>query len=164
MPPPNSRRSAQSKPTATAAYTATSLNYTGSDTTATNTFLGLDANGTAATDATAIHTTIFDATGFVAIPSAGTYTFGVNDRNDASYVFVAGQMIADVPGVHGGQAASRTRGILGGGQLSNRSAVRQSGLQHCDWRNVPVHRPQRRARRQSSLMLSASRPRSSCWA
>ena len=93
---------------ASATYTATSLDYSGSDTTPTNAFLALDSNGSAASDSDAIETSVFDMTGLVAISAPGTYNFSVNDSDDASYLFIDGQEVASLPGSHGVQNASGT--------------------------------------------------------
>jgi len=83
-------------------FNALSLNFdaNGTDLTPTNTFLGADSNGTAASDTTPLNTTIFDMTGVLSIPEAGTYTFTAQNSDDASYILIDGQTVVSVPGSH----------------------------------------------------------------
>ena len=81
--------------TPNASYAASHFNYSGGDTTPTNTFLGADSNGTAASDSTPLESTVLDATGYVDVGVAGTYTFSMN-ADDAGAIYVDG-----TPGVAG---------------------------------------------------------------
>ena len=66
----------------------TPVNYT--DEEPTNAFLGSDATGLAATDATPLETTILDLEGYVHISQAGTYTIDSTQADDAVRVYLGG--------------------------------------------------------------------------
>jgi len=68
-----------------------SVNYAGApDGVTTSQFLGADAAGPAASDATPLNTTIIDQRGYIYLPVAGTYTFTFNNADDAAAVYIGG--------------------------------------------------------------------------
>ncbi len=82
----------------TADYSFTNTNdafqYSGGST-ATNTFLGSDASGTAATDTASIGQSAVDQTGNIVITTAGDYTFNIVSADDAARVYLGGNLIAE---------------------------------------------------------------------
>ncbi len=66
------------------------LSYNGSDTTDTNTFLGSDAAGAAATDTNQLMTTYIDYTGYLHVTTNGNYTFTPGNVDDFALMFLGG--------------------------------------------------------------------------
>ncbi len=81
----------------TPSYTFTNTNdgfqYSGSG--QTNTFLGADASGAAATDTASNDYTAITAVGKVVITTAGTYTFDLASADDAARVYLGGSLVAE---------------------------------------------------------------------
>ena len=61
----------------------------------TNTFLGADAAGAAATDTASNGYTAFNAVGQIVITTAGSYTFNIAAADDAARVYLSGSLIAE---------------------------------------------------------------------
>lgn len=73
---------------------AVTFNYT-STSTQTNTYLGADAAGAAATDTASTANSAFDAKGLINIKVAGNYTFNISQADDAARVYLSNALIAE---------------------------------------------------------------------
>jgi len=73
---------------------AITFNYTNSSA-QTNTYLGADAAGAAATDTGSTLNSAFDARGIIKIKTAGNYTFNIASADDAARVYLSNTLIAE---------------------------------------------------------------------
>jgi hypothetical protein len=75
--------------------TATTFSYSGDDTTATNTYLGSDAAGAAASDTTPFYDSAVVATGTITVSTPGLYTISIPQADDAESVYIGGVLVAE---------------------------------------------------------------------
>ncbi len=85
---------ASTNPNYTFINTADTFNYTSSST-QTNTYLGADAAGAAATDTASTANSAFDAKGLINISTAGSYTFNLSKADDAARVYLSNALIVE---------------------------------------------------------------------
>ena len=66
--------------------------FSGSLNSATNTYLGSDANGTAAADSTTMNSTSFLFTGYLVVPTGGNYTIACTNADDGAIAYIGGDL------------------------------------------------------------------------